>query len=354
MYLMKGIGVIIGLGLLSLPASIYGDITIEPVQLNDRSRSAFYMQIDPGASQRDEFRVTNVTNSEQRARISPRNIIFGDDDVLTIEPEIAEGSAASWVSVEQTDVVLGGDTSVQIPFNVDVPENTTSQEYLVGIISESDVRSGDTLRIRNQVGSRVYIMVGEDFELPVNVDNFELLAPGNETFDELVKDDLVTTRNLEFEFDASNNGNIFGLLEGEYTLSSPGGQVLTSSFSKVLSPGASLENIRVQTNQEYTPGKTTIAVSYSVKPLNELLTDDSLVANGSFEDEYDISQAVFNEIPKGGEIDEQLEGDVAEVKFVPLLTVSLLIAVVISSLIVFRKKVIGLLAKLSKKEDPQN
>lgn len=182
-----------------------------------------YLELELGATYNGELVVWNLTEAQIKYNIllkgfkqienQPGTAIMLTDK----EEERALYSAASWITVEKTEINLLPNRNEKIYYTITVPEDATEGEYnaILAFISDTNTSATGTATFTNlSSGMPILIKIGDDF-----LENAELLSfTSNKSFYE--------KPTLQFETRIKNIGDTHITPTGEIVLTNFLGQEL--------------------------------------------------------------------------------------------------------------------------------
>ena len=149
-------------------------VGVRPV---DPDQSWVVLTLAPGASQRAEALVVNLTDEPQRVRIGTADAVTTGDGVFTLagDDEPRRGVGA-WISPDQETVALGPRESRAVGFTVAVPRDAEPGDHSGGLLVRADQAAqtaggdGVSVSIVERVGLRVLVEVPGTRDGEVSID----------------------------------------------------------------------------------------------------------------------------------------------------------------------------------------
>jgi hypothetical protein len=158
--------------------------------------------LDPGFTKDYSIELRNLEDTEQTYFLSTRNISDvrpGGVPVFARENQEPTGmELADWVALSTTEVTLGPDESVAIPFTLQVPENASPGSHFGGVFI-----SREAPEIQNS-GAAVGYQVANIISIRVSGDVNESASIRQFSTDKF----LYGTQNVTFDVRIENTGNV--------------------------------------------------------------------------------------------------------------------------------------------------
>lgn len=157
-------GVLVLCGWVSSAAAADGSsVGVRPA---DPARSWVTLTLRPGASQRTEAILVNLTDAPQHVRVGAADAITTADGAFTLagDAEPRRGVGA-WIVPDQTELDLGPREERRLGFSVDVPAGAEPGDHAGGLLVRADPVTaspgpeGVAVAITERVGLRVYVDV---------------------------------------------------------------------------------------------------------------------------------------------------------------------------------------------------
>lgn len=176
-------------------------------------RVSFRHEVEPGAAVTDYVTVSNFADHDVTFALYASDGITTADgvfDLLTADAAPTDGG--SWVTLEQSQVLVPAQSKVTVPFVIAVPANATPGDHPAGIVAAlttegaTDTDSG-AVSMERRVGARVHLRVAGELQPVIEVQNLTAdfsgqwgLTEGGST---AVQMDLVNTGNVRLQGDAT-------------------------------------------------------------------------------------------------------------------------------------------------------
>jgi hypothetical protein len=164
---------------------------------------------------------------------------------------------------------LAGNTNVELPFTVSLPDDLNDGEYAGGLAISQIQDSKAGVNVETDVASRVYILVGSDFRASSKLDNLQAIHPSRDDFIELKEEYNLSSNNLHLRVQGINDGNLFANIQGQYEISMAGGINESGEFRKNLFPGQD-SSLIIPTETVLQPGSVKVKLTYKSTPTNLL------------------------------------------------------------------------------------
>lgn len=159
-------------------------------QGSDRANYAY--ALEPGARLSDAIIVSNYDDEPQTFRVYAADGFITEAGQLDLLPA-AEPSTqlGSWISFDAPDVIVPAGESLQIPFDLVVPDDAVPGDYAAGVVSSILVEGETGVSVDRRLGSRMYLRVGGDLAPRLAIDGLAVsydggwnpFAPGTATVD---------------------------------------------------------------------------------------------------------------------------------------------------------------------------
>ncbi|PPG10263.1 hypothetical protein C5C59_00505 [Rathayibacter sp. AY1F4] len=175
------------------PASTPVTWGVRPADTEQGSeRPNYAYALDPGGRLSDALIVSNYDDEEQTFRV------YGSDGFITEAGQLdllpaAEPSTqlGSWIAFPEPEVTVPAGESVQVPFEVVVPDDVTPGDYAAGVVSSILVQGETGVSVDRRLGSRMYLRVGGELAPRLSIDDLAVsyeggwnpFAPGSATVD---------------------------------------------------------------------------------------------------------------------------------------------------------------------------
>lgn len=260
------------LGVLLSPQAL-AKIDISPYNSNSNlatEKNWFILNAKAGETVSDSFKIKNDASNPVNVNIAAKDSQILDDGAFTILADSESNkNTGNWVQLDVNNLVINSNSFVQIPFKINVPIDTKNGEYAAGVYIMGNPNTDQSVKVSVRKAVRIYIAVGQDFELNSEVSNLNILDPKDSNFEDVkTKKTYFGKNNLLLSFEAENTGNIFGVLEAKYAIKFQNGQVYESTFSTEIAPNVGKRTYYIVTNQAYQVGETEAILDYKIKPQN--------------------------------------------------------------------------------------
>lgn len=229
---------------------------------NERTKSIFVYDIEPGDTEQDAVLVSNNTEEDKTIEVYAVDGQTTNSGSFACKQKVeASTGAGAWIELDKSEIKLSAGKQQEIPFEIALPEQVDVGEHNACIVvAEADNRSqesggGVSLRFRSAL--RVAISVPGDIEKSLSLDNIQLEQTG--AGDYILVAQLENTGNVSLDADIKvslnrfvgpsiENGGVFPVLPRE---------------------GA---NIRLQVERPYWGGfyRAEASVTYDANPDNRL------------------------------------------------------------------------------------
>ena len=269
--------------LLPMFLQIFGNAQVSVVPKSDPNAeipNAWNLfRLSAGETGQGQVEVANSQFDDVIVDIRANDATFTEDGFFTIKPntEINEG-VGNWLELNQGRQAIAGFDRVDLPFSVTVPEGTPDGEYAGGIsatLIEDTTR--DTVALEKRSGSRVYVLVGSDFNIQADAGDVRVIDPTANQFEE----DLriypeIDRSNLSFLMNLKNEGNIYARMIANYELTLPNGEIQIGNFESSLPPDQQTYPMVINTQVLYPEGESKLKIDYRFAPQNDLLEDNEV------------------------------------------------------------------------------
>jgi hypothetical protein len=225
----------------------------------------------PGQKLNDNLRISNNSKEQIITNLVAKDSQVLPDGSLTIIPDNLENQGTgNWLKLDVDKVSVDQGQYSKIPLSIQIPKDVKDGEYLAGVsVSQIIPETPNSVQSVIRKALRTYIQVGSDFKLSANVNNLNIVDPKDTNFEDLKnKKSYFGRDNLLLEFEAENNGNVFGVLEAKYVLRYENGEVFEGNFTTEIAPNVGNRKYYIITNQDYKVGSTEAILDYQIKPLN--------------------------------------------------------------------------------------
>lgn len=143
---------------------------------NARTQSIFIYQLKAAESKTDEVLIMNNTDTEQVITLYAVDGILTNSGAYACEQEVEpRDSVGAWVKLGQAQVTLAADTSVKVPFTVNVPERADVGEHNGCLVFQSASDEGEiqgNVRIRTRQAIRMAVTVPGDLKKEIAIKSF--------------------------------------------------------------------------------------------------------------------------------------------------------------------------------------
>jgi hypothetical protein len=257
--------------------SVKADFSPSPLnsnKINLNEKNWFVYQAKAGETIRDTILLKNKVNQETIVNLESKDSKILEDGLFTIlGPDEENKQVGKWVDLDVNKITLSANNSSQVSFEIKIPENTPDGEYSAGISAIESVsnkeKNNNQANIIKRYGLRIYIAVGEKYNLNIQPSQLNILDPGDKNFSQLLtKKPYFGKNNMVLEYEAENLGNIFGIINGKYSLTKPDGSVYENTFSAEIAPSVGKRKYTIITNQKYEIGKTEVVADFKITALN--------------------------------------------------------------------------------------
>jgi Bacterial protein of unknown function (DUF916) len=269
---------------------------------NSNEEKALYYKMKAGESLTDSFDISNMNEESTSFVLQSNDIYVTDEGTITLLQNKEENKGlGSWISMLSGAIIIKPNTKVNIPLTLQVPADAKNGEYGAGISVTIKNKDSSNVAVSNTVrkGLKVYILVGDQTpKLSSVMSDLKILNPESSS-----KNDLEKKRpnwdknNITFSYKAENQGDIFSVIKGTYTVTYEDGEVKNGNFNTNLASGVGQKEYFVSTGLPYKPGKTTLKVDYQVVALNK--DNIGQVENGNIQgglsDQMDLNSKVISE-----------------------------------------------------------
>ena len=331
---------------------VNSEIQVSPYNSNKASSSEknwFIFQSKAGDTVRDSILIKNNSDQDSLISLTSKDTQILEDGTFTIIPDSQENKASgNWVKIDVNQLSIPAKKSSQVSFKVEVPKDTPDGEYSAGIGIIETKKNDSQVNVTKRYGLRIYITVGEKLILDVKPEKLNILDPNDANYEAVRKDKPYFGRNnMLIEYQAENIGNVYGIINGKYSVSRNDGSVFEGTFSSEIAPKTGKKTYYINTNQNYSEGKNQAIVDFRVEPQN---VNSNLVKNikpkTALGDIVELSQNDWNKFPNSTTLafttkpeitltNEQLKKPVFNET---LLLILCLVNIAIATLVFLRKK----------------
>lgn len=239
-------------------------------KVSSNEKNWFLINVKAGQKIRQSLAVSNDQNQDINLEMNAKDATILEDGSFTIIPDKQQNlNTGNWLNLDVNKIIIPAQKLVQIPFSIDIPNDTKDGEYAAGISAFETKPNVENVQTVIRKGVRAYIAVGDDFKLNSKVDKLNILDPKDTNFEDIkTKKSYFGKDNALLEFEVENTGNIFGILEAKYALKYDNGEVFEGNFSTEIAPFVGKRTFYIITNQAYRVGNTEAILDYKIKPLN--------------------------------------------------------------------------------------
>jgi len=247
-------------------------ISLEPVSIdrsNPDERGWFLYNVQPGQTVEDTVVVRNATTFDTRVQLNANDATVTTDGTFSLKSNEQENtSLGSWITLSQTELSIGGNESIGVPFTITVPSDAQSGEYAGGlsaiIINEEE---NDGIGARLRLGVRMYLTVDGNLSLNPEISELSIANPDQEDFEERLRSrGSVKPESMGFYLTAKELGNIYTKSVNSATFELPDGTTETLNFTRNYIPGQPVNEFYIETKIPYQVGQTTVTLDYEAAP----------------------------------------------------------------------------------------
>jgi len=286
---------------------VKADFAPSPLNSNKTNlyeKNWFVYQAKAGQTIRDSILLQNKLKQETIVSLQSRDIKILEDGLFTIiGPDEENKEIGKWLNLDVNKITIPSGNSSTASFEIKVPENTPDGEYAAGISVVENISSKDENKsqanIIKRYGLRVYIAVGEKYNLNIQPSQLNILDPKDSNFNQVLKDKpFFGKNNMVLQYEAENLGNIFGLINGRYSITKPNGSVYENTFSAEIAPSVGKRKYTIITNQPYEIGKTEVVVDFKITALNSKIEKyNNLNPKSALGDAVELNNDSWNNFP---------------------------------------------------------
>ena len=258
----------------SIPTIITeAEVAISPYnadKVNPKEKNWYIFQAEAGSVVANSILIQNTGETNSEVSISGKDAQILENGNLTIIPDNQENkSAGNWIELDVSKVAIESKKSSQVGFKINIPKDTQDGEYASGIGVSEVVKTSPQNNIIKRQGLRIYTAVGKNFDLNIQAEKLNILDPRDPNYQQIREQKSYFGRNnLLLEFEAENQGNVFGLMQGKYSLVKPDGSIFENNFELEIAPKTGKRKYYLITNQEYFVGTTKVILDYKTTPEN--------------------------------------------------------------------------------------
>lgn len=139
-------------------------------------RTSFKIELSAGQSYNDAVSVKNLGARDLTIELYAGDGLTtdtGDFDVTNTETPAT--NTGSWISLAQTQITVPAGQNLDVPFTLQIPENTTPGDHPGGIVAvvstQNNGDSNDTVISYNRVGARVHLRVSGEIQPRLSIEN---------------------------------------------------------------------------------------------------------------------------------------------------------------------------------------
>ncbi len=284
-----------------IPTTIVSaEVAVSPYNANKASpdeKNWFIFQAEAGSTISNSILIQNTGSANSEVTISGKDAQILENGNFTIIPDSEENkNEGKWIELEINKIALESKKSSQAGFKINIPKDTLDGEYAAGIGVSETVKSSTENNIIKRQGLRIYTAVGKNFDLNIQAEKLNILDPSDPNYQQIKQQKSYFGRNnLVLEFEAENKGNVFGLIQGKYSLTKPDGTVFESNLELEIAPRVGKRKYYLITNQEYLVGTTKAVLDYQAVPEN-IPADkvNNLNPRSAFGDNLTLSQSQWD------------------------------------------------------------
>lgn len=135
-----------------------------PVNKDGENRALFQYNVNPGDVISDAVSLKVIGSSPISFDVYGSDAFLGETGGFDVLPAAKPSrDVGSWVELKQDQLKVNGEDTVEIPFQITVPDNAIPGDHVGGIVTSvsSDVRTDDsgTVRLDRRLGTRIYLRV---------------------------------------------------------------------------------------------------------------------------------------------------------------------------------------------------
>lgn len=160
----------------AISAGGIGGRPANPDPANPRTQSIFIMTLDRGESKNDTVRVVNGTDAEQTIQVYAVDGMVTNTGAYTCRQEgDPRTGLGGWIRLEKNEVTLSANSSVDVDFTVQLPENANVGEHngcIVFQTASQGAAKGGGVNIQMRQALRVVATVPGELHREVSLDSF--------------------------------------------------------------------------------------------------------------------------------------------------------------------------------------
>jgi uncharacterized membrane protein len=254
--------------LVSSFSSIFAQTQTDSVQLAI-SPQVLEIQVNPGDSVKNQFRLTNGSDIPLTIQVTPKNFTpSGEEGAIDITTDDTTYSLAKWVSVEPSRVVIEPKTTKDFMVTIDVPSNAEPGARFGTIVFATvpQQQEGSGAAVSQEIAPVVLVKVAGDVVESANIEQFYS-----------VENIWSNQPNITLEARVKNNGNVFIKPRGNVVIKNMFGdtvQTLPISERNVL-PDSIRKLDAVWQNYNLSIGKYTATVTMVYGQDDQVLTAET-------------------------------------------------------------------------------
>lgn len=174
-----------------------------PDPSNERTKSIFVYDIEPGNTEKDAVLVSNNTDEDKVIEVYAVDGQTTNSGSFACKQKVeASTGAGDWIKLAQSEIELAAGTQEEIDLEVTLPEQVDVGEHNACIVvaevdNEAEESSGVSLRFRSAL--RVAISVPGDIEKSLTLDN--ILLEKTDGGDYILTAQLANTGNVSLDAD---------------------------------------------------------------------------------------------------------------------------------------------------------
>lgn len=288
-------------------SQVKADFAPSPMNSNKANlyeKNWFVYQAKAGQTIRDTILLQNKEKQETIVSLESKDVRILEDGLYTIiGPDEENKQTGKWLNLDVNKITIPANNSSKASFEIKIPENTPDGEYAAGISAVENISSkeknNNQANIVKRYGLRVYIAVGEKYNLNIQPAQLNILDPKDNNFNQLLKNKpFFGKNNMVLEYEAENLGNIFGVINGKYSITKPDGSVYENTFSAEIAPNVGKRKYNIITNQPYEIGKTEVVVDFNITALNSKIEKyNNLNPKTALGDAVELNNDSWNTFP---------------------------------------------------------
>ena len=191
------------------------------------TRAWFIKSMKAGETVESKALISNLSDKEKVILLSPEDRIPNSDQFSFSDKEPLK-DVGTWLTLSKDQFTVPAQRSIEVKFNIKVPENIPSGEY-AGVLAVQELKpvTGTSgFNVINRVGARVYITVSGDLKTGAEIPKFEFNSPASPDFANYVRTNFNQPfDNVNMNLTVNTTGNIFQKVKGEIVIETPTGTV---------------------------------------------------------------------------------------------------------------------------------